>query len=219
MEETLTYIGFAVFFVPLITGIRRWKKLSSVQRSLVLYIGFVILFSIAAEIVGRAYGNNLVLYHVYTFVEFFLLLSLFRRRLPRIPKTIFVIPSLLFSGIGIWGLLAHPFEVPVLLRTFGSIVLVGFSLLFFYNALRYLEFQRIERTFMFWISAAVLLYFTGNLLLDAFGNYIAAASDTVFFTVWSIHALFNIVLYLLYSVALLWTDLIPPSSQSSSSAR
>lgn len=219
MEETLTYIGFAVFFVPLITGIRRWKKLSGIQHGLVLYIGFVILFSIVAEIVGHMYGNNLILYHVYTFVEFFFLLSLFRRRLPRIPKTVFIVPSALFAGIGIRGIITGPFEVPVHLRTFGSIVLVGFSLLFFYNALRYLEFQRIEQTFMFWISAAVLLYFSGNLLLDAFGNYIAAASDTVFFTVWSIHALFNIVLYLLYSVALLWTDLIPPSSQSSSSAR
>lgn len=218
MEETLTYIGFATFFVPLITGWIRWKKLSGSQKILVAYIGFVILFSVAAEIVGRTYGNNLPLYHAYTFVEFFTLFYLFWRSMQRVQTLLFLLPALIFVGVGVWALVTGPLEMPVPTRTTASIILSGFSILFFYNALRRLEYQRVERTFMFWISGAVLLYFTGNLLLDVFSNYIANASDKVFFTVWSIHALFNIVLYLLYAVALLWKDLTPPSSRSLSSA-
>ena len=218
MEATLTYIGFGIFFVPLITGLIRWKRLSGGQKVLVAYIGFVILFSIIAEIVGRTYGTNLPLYHFYTFVEFFTLFYLFWRSMRRIPQPLFILPALVFAGIGIWTWVIDGLAVPVMSRTAASVILIGFSLLFFYNALRYLEYQRIEHTFMFWMSGAVLLYFTGNLLLYVFGDYIAQASDKVFFTVWSIHALLNIVLYLLYAVALLWKDLTPPSSQSLSSA-
>ncbi len=219
MEETLTYIGFAVYFVPLVIGMVRWNVLSKGQRVLVGYIGFVILFSIAAEIVGRVYGNNLILYHFFTFVEFFVLLWLFRRGMREMPGILFLLPSVIIVGTGIWSLATEPFRLPDLFRTVEGIILIGFSLLFFYNALRRLDVQRIERTFMFWISGAVLLDFTGNLLLDIFGNYIAHASDKVYFTVWTIHTLFCMVLYLLYGVALLWTDPIPPSSPSSSSAR
>ena len=218
MLDALTYIGFAIFFVPLITGLMRWKRLSGGQKVLVAYVGFVILFSVAAEIVGRTYGSNLLLYHFYTFVEFFTLFYLFWRSMWRVPRWVFILPVLAFTGIGIWTFVADPFAVPVLTRTTASIILTGLSILFFYNALRHLEYQKIERTFMFWISGAVLLYFTGNLLLDSFGNYIANASDKVFFTVWSIHAVLNFFLYILYAIALLWKDLTPPSSQSLSSA-
>ena len=115
-----------------------------------------------------------------------------------------------------WGVVTKPFEFPDLFRTVESLVLIGFSVLFFFNALRYLEVKRIERTFPFWISGAVLLYFTGNLLLNIFGSYIAETSDKVYYTVWTIHTIFNMILYILYGVALLCKDPIPPSSQSSS---
>lgn len=219
MDAWLTYIGFIVFFVPLIIGIIRWKALSGGQMILVAFVGFVIPFSVVAEVVGQTTGNNLLLYHIYTFIEFFTLAWIFRRTLRRVPTGVFIGGSLVILAVGTWGLITAPFEVPVTLRTVESVMLAACALTFFYDALRYLEFRRIEQTFMFWISGAVLLYFAGNLLLDAFGNYVAEASDRVFFTVWSIHAVFNVILYLLYGVSLLWKDPIPPSSPSSLSAR
>ena len=216
MEQLLTYIGFAFFFIPLIVGLSRWRRLSARQNVLVGYIGFVILFSIAAEFVGRYYGNNLLLYHIYTFVEFSLLLYLFRSEKGR--SLVFLLSAIPVIGAGLWSIMTRPFEFPDLFRTAESLVLIGFSLMFFYNALRHPDVQRIERTFIFWISGAVLLYFTGTLLLDIFSNYIASKSDQVYFTVWTIHTIFNMILYALYAVALLCTDPIPPLSQSSSSA-
>ncbi len=217
MEETLTYIVFAVFFVPLVTGLIRWDRLSTSQKVFVAFIGFVILSSIAADIMARIYGNNLILFHVHTFVEFFVFLYLFRKSMRRIPSLVFLIPAIVFVGIGLFGIVRAPFELPVMLRTAEGIILIILSLLFFYNALRHLEFQRIERTFMFWISVAVLLDFAGSMLLDVFGNYIANASDNVYFTVWTIHTILNIPLYILYSIGLLWPNPIPQSSQSLSS--
>src|SRR5690606_980351 len=116
--------------------------LSMGQRVLVGYVGFVILFSVAAEIVGRVYGNNLMLYHLFTFVEFFVLLWLFRRGMREIPGIIFLVPSAITVGTGIWGLATGPFQLPDLFRTVEAVVLIGFSLLFFYNALRRLDVQR-----------------------------------------------------------------------------
>ncbi|MGE3799805.1 MAG: hypothetical protein AB7H80_02175 [Candidatus Kapaibacterium sp.] len=216
MEETLTYIGFAIFFFPLIVGLIRFRQLSSGQRLLVYFICFVIVNSVAAEIVGQVYGNNLILYHLFTFVEFFVLVYLFRRSMRRIPTIVFAVPAIIFTVVGVWSVVTEPFELPDLSRIVESVILISFSLLFFYSALRYLEVQKIERTFNFWISGGVLLDFTGNLLLDAFGNYIAQTSDHVYYTVWTIHTIFNMILYPLYGVALLCKDPTPPSSQSSS---
>lgn len=215
MGETLTYIGFGIFFVPVAVGWARRRHLTADQRALVGWIVFIILFSIISEIVGRCFGNNIPLYHLYTIAEFFFLCYLFRRLLKRLPTIVRLLPVLLFLGVGIWGVLADPFAFPDRLRSVESLILIGCALLFFYHSLRSLDVDRIERTFMFWVSVAVLLYFTGNLLLYIFSNYIATASDRVYFTVWTIHTLFNILLYLLYGVALLCRDPIPRSSPSS----
>lgn len=219
MEELLTYILFGIYFVPLAAGVVRWKSLSGDQRRLVAWVAFIILFSLISEYVGRRYGNNLPLYHIYTFIEFFFLYYLFRREWKRFARPFRPAPVLLFIGVGIWGFLADPYSFPDRIRSVESIILIGCSLLFFSRSLRSLDVERIERTFMFWISVAVLVYFTGNLLLYIFSNVIAAASDAVYFTVWTIHTLFNILLYLLYTIALLCRDPTPPSSQFLSSAR
>lgn len=218
MEDTLTYILFCLYFVPFLTGIAVWKRLTFDQRVLVVWCAFVILFSLLSEYISRRYGNNLPLYHLYTFIEFFFLSYLFRRLLKRLPLPAWLIPTLLFVGVGLWGVFEELFAFPDRLRSVESVILIGYALLFFNRALRSLDVARIERTFMFWVSVAVLLCFTGTLLLYIFSNYIAAASNRVYFTVWTIHTLFNILLYLLYSIALLCKDPIPQSSQSSLSA-
>lgn len=218
MEETLTYILFAVYFIPLAIGIARWKRLTGDQRSLVAWVAFVVPFSLLSEYVGRRYGNNLPLYHLYAFLEFFFLYWLFRRVLRRIPLWAVLLPAVSFVGVGLWGAIENPFSVPDRLLSLESVILVGCALLFFYRALRSLEVQRIEQTFMFWISVAVLLCFAGNLLLYIFSNSVAEASDRVYFSVWTIHTLFTILLYLLYTVALLCKDPTPQSLPFSSSA-
>lgn len=215
MEEILTYILFGIYFVPLAAGIARWKQLSGDQHALVAWVGFIILFSLLSEYVGRRYGNNLPLYHLYAIIEFFFLYWLFRRVLLWLPRWLRLLPAVLFLGVGIWGVVEDPYSVPDRLLSVESVILIGCSLLFFYRSLRSLEVKRIERTYMFWLSVAVLLCFAGNLLLYIFSSYIAETSDRVYFTVWTIHTLFTILLYLLYAVGLLCRDPTPQSSPSS----
>jgi len=204
----------ASFIPPLVVGLIRLRALSKKQQVFVAFLGFVILFSTIAEIMVEMQldKNNLLLYHFYVFVEFYVLLYLFWKSLPGISNGVWLAIVVVFLGLGIYGLWKDPKGYPDLKLTTEAILLIALSFLYYFRMILKPTIKDIHRTFMFWIAAAVMLNFVGNLLNFIFSSTIASdVPDNVYMAVWAIHSLFSIVCYLLYTIALLWKDPTPQS--------
>lgn len=193
--------------IPVLVGMLFYVFLYDREEKVMLFflvsVGAIVEFFSIFILFMEVYNSNLALLHGYTILEFYLLVSLFSC------KTIAIISkkwrNLLTGGFVLCALGniyingINQFNTDI--RAIESIVLIALSLLFFYNVLKNLKVESLEREPMFWISAAILIYFSGNLITFILSNYALSSTD-MSYTLWAIHAFLNILKNLLFAVAL-----------------
>ncbi|MBA3683208.1 MAG: hypothetical protein H0W73_18890 [Bacteroidetes bacterium] len=82
-----------------------------------------------------------------------------------------------------------------------SIIFIFYSISFFYYALKNLIFENLLSTPLFWLNTAILIYFSGNLILFVFSNYMAQTDPVKYGILWAvIHTFFNVLYNVLLSV-------------------
>ena len=91
-------------------------------------------------------------------------------------------------------------DYPALSHTVLNIVLIFYSLAYFYQLLSRQEFVHIEKQGLFWINAGVLFYFSINIFLFMLFSRIIQAHQEDYLM---IQAVTNIIANLLYTVGLL----------------
>ncbi len=213
-ERALFVSYFSIGIVTLI-GLLRFKRLNNDQSTLL----FLVFVTIIVELAGRVFWkfdiNNLFLYHFYSPIEFLLLASLYRRHLGGLIKPAMM--NGLIMGFILFAVINTLFFQN--LTQFNSnvtftecLLLIVLAFMYFYVLLRDLQYRALERNPMFWINVSVLTYFSGALVLFHVANDLIPESLKVRGVVWGVHAIFNVVHYLLYAVALL----VKPEKESSS---
>lgn len=202
--EWLTDISMYSIGLPVLLGFIRFRYWNSVQR----WIAGLVLASLLGEVLVRGmahlFGNNLILLHGFTLVQFVLLIFIFEKGLKPL------LPQLFFRGLILFFLI---FTLTDLLflnglqqfnsfsRPLASFIIIFFALSFFYKTLTELKIKHLEQSPLFWISIGCLLYFSGSLFIFIFTNYVRNSNE-VLLTLWGIHALFNILLNSSYTIAL-----------------
>ena len=91
-------------------------------------------------------------------------------------------------------------DYPALPHTVLNIVLIFYSLAYFYQLLSRQEFVHIEKQGLFWINAGVLFYFSINIFLFMLFSRIIQAGEEDYLLIQSVT---NIIANLLYTVGLL----------------
>jgi hypothetical protein len=91
-------------------------------------------------------------------------------------------------------------DYPALPHTVLNIVLIFYSLAYFYQLLSRQEFVHIEKQGLFWINAGVLFYFSINIFLFMLFSRIVQAGEEDYLLIQSVT---NIIANLLYTVGLL----------------
>jgi hypothetical protein len=210
--EIATYIPL----VPAVLALVRWKSLNLGQRWFGILLWIIAICSIAASILATVWQvNNMPIFHSYILIEFLLLLVVFsslletpfRSKLWLSMAATFALLWILNIAFGD-GWLGYPTYIHV----FEGLVLMGLALRWFAKILSEKRVQRPVQTFAFWMCTGILIYFSGNLLLFMFSNFIVEQSKAVFTAIWGVHAILVILLYLTYSVAILWAKNNPISS-------
>lgn len=210
MLETLInflneYARFAPFF-PILVGLIRLRRLILPQKWLLGLVVFCLLIEFLAMYMARQTQNNLPLYHLFICVEFsFLTIILFHSYKGLIPKK--YLGPLLFT---FWGLailnaifLQKLHEFASHSRTLESVIILIVVVRYFFLVLKELKVKELDKSFSFWVSASLLLYFSVGLPQFIYSNYIISQEDAAFFEVFAIRGVLNILLYLFYGVALL----------------
>jgi len=205
LQNFLIYSSFAVI-VPFFAGIIRFRKLEQPLR----YLAILIFFDFATEAAGHVLFflklSNQFLWPIFIPIEFGLLAWIYRyelrgmivnRLIPLliILFTVYVFVDWIKAKEG--GLSAIPHFIE-------GVLILFFVLCYYYKNLKTVV-MHLERQPMFWLSTGLFIYFSADSVIFIFSNYIQAFSEHFNNQVWLIHALFNILLYVFYTLALCLT--------------
>lgn len=190
--------------LPLIAAAVNVRHLNSVLKPAAVLFLLAALFELILVLSIRAgFANNMPLIHLYIAVSLtFFSLIYYRafqaaalRRLVMVLGPAVVLMVLVNAAFiqGIWA-------YPSLSNTLQSIVLIMFSLLFFYQIFTRQEYVHIEKQPMFWINSGVLIYFSVNIFLFMLFNLVIAQQQQ---ELYAIHSVTNIFSNILYATGLL----------------
>lgn len=217
MEFILIYSQY-IILLPFILGIIR-KQFKWEERKYLLFAIFLgVIAEVSLVVAIDLWRNNMPIVHFYTVFEFLLLSTVFylgnpkvfSKKLYLITISIFtflaIINTFFFQSIWVWN---------SNIRTLEGIILIFLSLRYFFILLKQLIVAKPEKTFMFWFSIAILVYFSGNLLLFIYSNQITTLgieskeSEALADQIIVINYILNILLYILYTVAFLCKEQKP----------
>jgi len=202
-ELTLQLFQIATFISILPSLIALWRLNSSinVHKQLRILVWGATMVGITAHILGREFGiNNLFLLHIYTIFDFIMMTLIFQAYLPRwfVKWAIicFAVAALLNSI-----LIERLSTFNVLARSIEAFIIMCYVMRYFWLTLKSMSIKRLEKQPIFWISCGALLYYAAGFFIFIFSADMLPYDD-LWFTYWGIHAIFTILLYLFYSIAL-----------------
>lgn len=192
--------------LPFLIGVIGRSRIQGPKKILLLMVVFSGMIEIGAALLSTYAGNNLPLHHLYVTGEFCLLSLIFSRGFDgllsnrhHLRLVVFFILLAILNIIFFQPLNTYASNI----RTVESVVLIFLAARYFYLVLKALSIPNLEKSFMFWFASAILLHFSTNFLLYIYSNFIMEENPRTFFEVWAIHSFLNIILYTLYSIALL----------------
>lgn len=204
----LVETAFLIPLLPALLALMKWRRLETYQRWFAILLWLIILISFLGEYFKATLGgNNLPFFHSYILVELLLLLIVFMYMFKEewsklvwlfLGGSFCIIWLLNVSiGNGWWSFpdYIHALEASII------IVLVS---LWFIKMLREKKILNPHQRFEFWMCAGLLIYFTGNFLLFIFSKFILTAGSKVFNAIWMVNCVLIILLYSMYTIALLW---------------
>jgi hypothetical protein len=208
------FYGFLIILLPIAVGAFRIRHLDMGGYTVFLLCIVSFLFETGGTILWLTKTSNLWLGHLYTIIEFVMLANVYRYALrgfikPVIIPAIMVLFTLLaiINTLFLQGFKYNNSNIKIIEAT----LLITFALIFFYKLVRQLVVARLEKHPMFWVNCAVLIYFSSNMFIFLYSNYLLLYSKSLGIRIWFIHSLFFILFYIFLAVSL-W--IVPRNSNS-----
>ncbi len=201
------YLGHASTFIsliPLVLFLFIFRRLIPTQRRLTTLIVLVFVTEITANVMWLQQLNNNPVYHIYAVLEFYMILRIFKLELNNLlSNKIFNLLIITFFGFAIanaiWVQDVFSFNSNV--TTASSLIIIVLVFIYFSSLLQKESLQPLHIVPMFWIGAGMTLYYTTNLALFFITSYELFVFENRH-TIWSIHAIVNIILFCFYTYAL-----------------
>jgi hypothetical protein len=206
--------GFIVFFfwyapwillVPLSLSWARFRHHTPVMRVVCYFLSFHFISLVLGFILAKLRVNNLPMLHVYSVIEFFLLLWFFQLMLTGfLPKKFFIVLAALFLLLAIVNVVAIEglFVFNTYVRSVEALLIIFLSVSWFVKTLSDPGTPQASNVPYFLIIGGLLVYFSGSLVLFSFETYITPQILSWRINIWSLHTLLAVVLYLLITAAL-----------------
>jgi len=192
--------------LPVLAALFNYKSLDKVLRIAGLFFLVSSVFDWMLELTKiAAFGmhNNHPLLHLFTMISILFFAAIYYHAFfdPGLKRIALILSGIallivIFNSIFIEGI----WEYPSISATVLSILLICFSLAYFYQLLNRQEFIHIEKQGLFWINAGILFYFSINIFLFMLFNSLIKAHQE---DSYMIHIITNIIANILYSVGLL----------------
>ena len=181
-----------------------------VRQYYIVLLGFTLLASVcgdAASFLLRGIANPNYGASVYNMVVFPLITAIYYYSVGNRHKNLFVFVSaavVLFTIVNV--LFIQKSSINSYTLIIQSIIIICYSLYYFYWLIRELPTSQLHLLPMFWINSAYILFFSGNLFLFVFTSYLVNVLNNDLLVYWSLHNVLGIIEGLMIIVAL-WMDL------------
>ena len=201
----ISYAFLPVLF-PAFAALVYYKAFDKNLRFFSLYIFIGFATEMVVKLMWLYKLNNLPLFHAYTIVEF-VLLTLFFRQLYRMVDKTLPLKSVLFVFLA-FTLINTLFFQPIFkhntsVRTVEAVVVCGYCLVFFYYYMKYNFSSAIFPESYLWITAGLFIYFSANVFLFIFSNYLYEhMTKEEVRLMWASHGIINGIKYLLITIGL-----------------
>lgn len=198
----LVYISALSICIPLIVGLIFKNNLRPNFTILLYFVCADLLTEIMVHLFRSYHVNNLFVLRIYTVIQF-VLLSVFYSKVLSLSKLSFFINifNFILLSIALIDLYKNGIETTDdLTLTTASILLMIYSLFTFFHMMQNPVHANILSAPLFWFNTAVLLYFSGGLILFIFNSYILKHSYKMHHELWGINSLLNIVFNLLMAI-------------------
>jgi len=189
--DLFAYISTAFSVIAFVVAMLRIRHV----HSYVIPVFILVIVAFLVEMVNLLVDGNMYIFHAYTLVEF-TLLSFFYLLFYR---PYFRSYFMLFFNLAFFAIAYMDYKVNGLTEidnfsiSCESIILTFYALISFLFIIKNLIFENLLSTPFFWINASILFYFSGNLLLFAFSNYLNRNNSAEYFYLWAIiHSFLNI---------------------------
>lgn len=204
----LNVINYQALLVilPVTISLYNFSYLTKGLKTLSYYLYFSLTIEILVKLFNEYIDNNLPALHVFTLIEFLLIsmvyfYSINSNVIKRLVLTITLLVSVFIVINSIY--IQNIFSFNTNARAIENVVFIIYPLAFFYSILKELKILKLEKEPMFWINIAILLYFSCNLFIFIFSNYIIdSLSHVNNLWIWFVHGFFNMLMYILFAIGL-----------------
>lgn len=206
--DAISLVSSFLAVIPIIMGLFIYQRLERVQKMLMLLLFVGLTVEIISNALWYANTNNNFVYHIYTALEFSLILSIYSEFLRKyLSNTVIVSLGTAFIFYCIFNEVYYQD-----LKTFNSntLIVLSFTVLFLslwtlYSILK-TSHSSLGRNPIFLISTGLLLYFSSSLVLFYVTNSVELTPEQNW-TLWGFHGIINCISILIYTRAL-WVQQI-----------
>jgi hypothetical protein len=199
------YMGVIVplcIIIPLALVIYKYRSLPSALRIFGWYLALSGVTSVVTKFL--AVQNNLPVLHIYTCIEFMLFALFYRKILEGTIMGRLAIPFIIiFAALCVANaiFLQSIYTYNSYTRSLEALFIIGFAISYFLKSLDSLEKPSQLKQSITWINAALLIYFSGALVLFIVSNMVI--SDVPLGReLWNINATLVLIMYILFTVGL-----------------
>lgn len=201
--------------LALLAGIIAWWFITDKRiKAFVLYL----LFIVVCELLGGYFkkykmtAENMILYNYFVMPAEFLfsywfLYSYMPGKKIKAICIAFSAISILSRIIELTFLKDERLFFSSLSYVISSLLLLILILLFLWQFIKGDKLLQFDRYFEFWVAIAFLIYYLGSFPLWTFYNYLYNTSKESFYVYWQIQMYLNMLMYLLFATALIWTNI------------
>lgn len=204
----MTVIVPLSILLPVIIGIIKYKALPVPAKLMLLYLIISALFTGIALLIGRHYHkNNMPVTHLFTIIEFVILVAYYRKISGATRRNSFYyLLILLFISLCIANAIFFQsiYTYNSYTKSIEAIVCILFALNYFAAIAAGTPSKKTMSQPDFYFNAGFFLYFSGAFMLFVFSNFIVSnLSLPDFLIIWTIHASLVLLMYLFFSTAFL----------------
>ena len=201
----ITYISAGSVLIPLIAGLVRFKVLTSYLKILLILLGVYFVIEVWLTLLASSGDNNVFLIPVIAIVELTIIIILYHKVFSdSIWKKLIIFIPVPFAIFAVLNVIIGDGAVNLgsYIRSVEALLVIGITLVWFYQALNDASIKVIHREPMFWVSAGFLIYFAGTFFLFITSTYLLENARGILVVAYLINSIANICKNLLFTVAL-----------------
>ncbi len=201
------YFEFAPFiiFLPAILAVLNYKRYPPALQYITCYLLVAVLSQLTSYVLWKQSKNNMPILHVYIIIEYLLLLRFYYAILGNyLHKAIFmvllVVPPLFFIADSLF--LESIYTYNTFARSVECLAIIFLAMSWYVKLVsKETDDEAIQRSIKY-INSALLIYFSGSVMLFTFANTISKLALKYTLLIWSLHTLLAVVLYVLIAIGL-----------------